>query len=383
MAIFDQDGEFIKSESFAANAPYSFGVDSPQLWSPDSPTLYNVTVTLGEDTVDSYIGFRTISRRLVDGVERLLLNNEFIFQFGTLDQGYWPDGIYTPPNREAMVFDLQTLKDLGMNMVRKHIKIESSLFYQACDQLGLLVIQDMPSLRPSQSRTLDDCTSEPILPDSSQQLEFQRQLTLLINRFKHFPSITTWVIYNEGWGQLTSPYYPEFNLTTLVRTLDPTRLIDATSGWTDHGAGDYHDNHHYANPQCGTPFYSLPSTPYDPARIALQGEFGGIGHNVSPEHLWNVQAAIDTINQTYEIDATLEAYNYRAHMLLGELTQQVERFGCSGAVWTQTTDVKGEVNGLLTYDRRVLRPDVAAWRADARGLYEAAARRGNASAAMF
>lgn len=166
----------------------------------------------------------------------------------------------------------------------------------------------------------------------------------------------------------------------------------------------FQDNHHYANPQCGSPFYSTASTPYDPSRIGFQGEFGGIGQNVSIEQyfslppfhppfstnhlhsLWNVQEAINTINQTYEIDTTIQAWNYRAHILLGELIDQTKLFACSGGVWTQTTDVEGEVNGLLTYDRRVLRPDVEQWKKDIQGLYDAAKSRsggGNSSVALF
>lgn len=177
--------------------------------------------------------------------------------------------------------------------------------------------------------------------------------------------------------------YPEFGLTARVKQLDPSRLVDSTTGWNDHGAGDYSDNHHYANPQCGTPFYSTPSSPFDPTRIGFQGEFGGIGNNVSIDHLWNVQAALNTINQTYEIDETLDAWNYRAHYLLTELKDQVDRFSCSGGVWTQTTDVEGEVNGLLTYDRRILRVDLDQWNNDIKALYDSAANRRNASSAML
>jgi hypothetical protein len=190
------------------------------------------------------------------------------------------------------------------------------------------------------------------------------------------------VIYNEGWGQVTTTY-PEFGLTDLVRSLNPTRLIDSTTGWFDHGAGDYSDNHHYANPQCGTPFYSTQSSPYDPTRIGFQGEFGGIEHNVSLDHLWNVQQAIDTINQTYEIDETLAAWNYRSHFILSELRDQTELFACSGGVWTQTTDVEGEVNGLLTYDRRILRPNETQWKMDIQALYDAAIGRANSSMPTF
>jgi len=267
------------------------------------------------------------------------------------------------------------LKNLGFNMLRKHIKVENDLFYQACDQLGLLVIQDMPALRPLQSKTFDNGTSVTYLPNEDQQAEFDRQLVVLVNQHKNYPSIAAWVIYNEGWGQVIDGY-PEFGLTELVRQLDPTRLVDSTTGWFDHGAGDFSDNHHYANPQCGSPFYSIQSSPFDPSRIGFQGEFGGIGQNVSIEHLWNVQEAINTINQTYEIDETIAAWNYRAHLLLTELKEQTSLFSCSGGVWTQTTDVEGEVNGLLTYDRRVLRPDEKQWKEDIQALYDAAAARG-------
>ncbi|KAJ5208746.1 hypothetical protein N7449_003125 [Penicillium cf. viridicatum] len=369
-----KDGKTVASHKGPTNEPFQFTVSSPKLWSPDSPDLYNVTVKLDKDEVESYIGFRTISRGKIDGIERPLLNGEFIFMFGTLDQGYWPDGLYTPPSKEAMVYDLEILKKLGFNMVRKHIKVETDLFYQACDELGLLVIQDMPSLRPLQSKRDANGNSVTILPDEKQQAEFARQLDVLINQFKSFPSIVTWVIYNEAWGQITE-YYPEFELTERVRQLDPTRLVDSTTGWDDHGAGDFSDNHHYANPQCGTPFYSTPSSPYDPTRIGFQGEFGGIGTNVSIEHLWNNQAAINTIDQTYEIDTTIEAWNYRSHLLLNELEDQVRLFACSGGVWTQTTDVEGEVNGLITYDRRVARVDEKQWQADIKALYDAAAAR--------
>ena len=145
-----------------------------------------------------------------------------------------------------------------------------------------MVIQDMPSLRPSQTETLDNCTVVDVLPNAEQQQEFQRQLELLVKQHRSYPSIVTWVVYNEGWGQLRdNGNYPEFGLTDLVQSLDPTRLVDSTSGWYDHGAGDFSDNHHYANPQCGTPFYSINSSPYDPNRIAIQGEFGGLGENTT------------------------------------------------------------------------------------------------------
>ncbi|KAK3336311.1 family 2 glycoside hydrolase [Cercophora scortea] len=348
---------------------FSFHVPSAKLWSPETPKLYKIVVNTDTDAVESYTGFRTISSRMVKGVQRPVLNGKFVFQFGTLDQGYWPDGIYVPPTVEAMEYDLKLLKSLGMNMVRKHIKVEPHLFYHACDRLGLLVIQDMPSMHPAPS-----VLSSPPNPD--QQAEFERQVELLVSQFKGYPCIVTWVIYNEGWGQLTDPYYPEIGITARIRELDPTRLVDATTGWWDHGAGDFSDNHHYADPQCGTPWYSLNSAPYDPARIGFQGEFGGVGHRPETENLWPLQQAIDSIPQTYELNADVAAFNYRAHVLLAQLRDQVALYGCSGAVWTQTTDVEGEVNGLVTYDRRVVRANATQWREDIRGLYSAAQARG-------
>ncbi|KAJ4290072.1 hypothetical protein N0V88_006578 [Collariella sp. IMI 366227] len=355
----DTCGRISAKHQHVSDKAFTFNIDSPKLWSPSSPTLYNVTVTMGSDEVKSYTGFRTISSGVVNGIKRPLLNGKFEFIFGPLDQGYWPDGLHTPPTLEAMVYDLEIIKKLGMNMVRKHIKIEPDLFYEACDRLGLLVIQDMPSMR-AYTRTTEEDTKE-----------FERQLEIMIHEHKSYPSIITWVIYNEGWGQIITRF-PEFGIADRIREIDPTRLIDAVTGWHDHGAGDYHDNHHYADPQCGTPFFSLPNTLYDPARIGFQGEFGGIGHRPADANLWPVEAAVKSINETYEIHSTLESYHYRAHVLLDLLRQQVERYACSGAVYTQTTDVEGEVNGLMTYDRRVVRVDVEQWRRDIRRLYEAA-----------
>ncbi|KAM3423475.1 hypothetical protein BST61_g903 [Cercospora zeina] len=373
----------VATGSGSSGSTFSVKLDAVKLWTPEVPTLYDVVIKLGDDEVQSYSGFRTISRGDVNGVQRILLNGVSYFPFGTLDQGYWPDGLYTPPTYDAMVYDLEVLKDIGYNMLRKHIKVESPLFYEATDRLGLLVMQDMPSVRPSQSRTLEDCTSVTILPDAAQQQEFQRQLELLVTQFRSYTSIFSWVVYNEGWGQITTPPYPEFGLTDIVRQLDPTRLVNANSGWYDHGAGDFSDNHHYANAQCGTPWYSINSSPYDPSRIAFQGEFGGTGHNVSAENLWKIEQAINTINQTYEVDETLDIWNFRGHFLLQELLSQVELYSCAGGVWTQTTDVEGEVNGMLTYDRRIIRPDLEQWRSDIQALYAANAVRSNTTAPTF
>lgn len=341
ICIYDRSsGQELARHTCTANSPCLFSVPSPKLWSPDTPNLYDIKVQMGQDSISSYTGFRSIGRAVVNGVVRPLLNGDFFFQFGTLDQGFWPDGIYTPPSLEAMVYDLKMLKKLGFNGVgqikesgwieellifstqlRKHIKVENALYYQACDELGLLLLQDMPAMRPLQTKTFSNCTVAPILPDTNQQAEFQRQLEMLIIQQRNFPSIGTWIIYNEGWGQLAppeAPYFPEFGLTDLVRQLDPTRLVNSNTGWYvvdlpnaiapeletladwsespfyryDHGAGDYSDNHHYANPQCGSPCRQIltsntlsetwadsddqrfKSTPFSPARtIPLASDF--------------------------------------------------------------------------------------------------------------
>lgn len=182
-------------------------------------------------------------------------------------QGFWPDGIYLAPTYEAMKYDLQTLKLVNMNMVRKHIKVEPDLFYRACDEMGLLVIQDMPSMipsvtddHPSPSGTSLSRTFGIFSADiATEQTEWERQLTLLIEQHRSFPSIYTWIIYNEGWGQL--PSAPELYLEPRVKSLDPTRLVDAVTGWNDHGAGDYSDNHHVSS----NLFYGAEATVLQPS----------------------------------------------------------------------------------------------------------------------
>lgn len=196
ITINGEGSNIIKGQATGTSgAPFTFIVDSPKLWTPNAPNLYNITIILGKDTVQSYTGFRTISRGVIDGIQRPLLNGEFIFPFGTLDQGYWPDGIYTPPSVEAMVFDLKVLKQNGYNTVRKHIKVEPALYYKACDELGMLVIQDMPSLRPDLPDPAGGCGS--IRLNASAQPEFDRQLGLLVEQLKSYPSIFAWVSQGE------------------------------------------------------------------------------------------------------------------------------------------------------------------------------------------
>ncbi|KAA1082283.1 hypothetical protein PGTUg99_031372 [Puccinia graminis f. sp. tritici] len=351
-------GPPLQQHQGTANTFVTFTVPYAQLWSPSNPFLYHFEVELGQDTVQSYLGIRTIEKRTDNrGILRPFLNGQFVFQLGTLDQGFWPDGLHTAPTFEAMTYDLKVLKLLGFNMVRKHVKIEPDLFYYACDKMGLMVWQDMPSMNPDSPD-----------PTPNQQTEFARQMKLMVTTHLNFPSIVTWVLYNQGWGQLNRT---EFGLTSMVKTVDPTRPVISVSGFNDFGAGDFHNNHHYPNPQCGAPFYSLPSTPHDPTRIAVQGEFGGIGHIPPRENLWNVPSQLDTLNQTNEITSNLEIWNYRATRFIEDLRDQALFFSCSGGVYTQTTDVEGEANGLLTYDRRILRPNIQRWQRLISGIYAA------------
>ncbi|KAG0148533.1 hypothetical protein CROQUDRAFT_654832 [Cronartium quercuum f. sp. fusiforme G11] len=347
-----------------SNKPFVFQLQSPKLWSPATPILYNFTVQLGDDIVTSYLGFRTIEKKAdSNGVVRPFLNGEFIFQFGPLDQGFWPDGMYTAPTHEAMEYDLKLIKKLGLNMLRKHVKVEPDLYYYACDRLGLLVWQDMPSL---------NLNPPPSIEDSA---EFERQLYRIVSALSSFPCIVTWIIFNEGWGQTSGS--PEIHLTEQVRLRDPSRLVMSVSGWNDHGAGDFLDNHHYSSPQCGVPFFSNPDLPYDPKRIGSQGEFGGIGQIPKLANLWKVDAAMKDINSTYEITDSIATWNYRALTVISELKDQVERYSCSAGVYTQTTDVEGEVNGFVTYDRRVVRTDVQQWNTMVASLYASAKARAN------
>ncbi|KAJ8077933.1 hypothetical protein PM082_000133 [Marasmius tenuissimus] len=350
--------------------PITFSADIPELktWSPDSPNLYNISVTVGSDTAFTYTGFRTVERKEVNGIQRFVLNSKPVFQFGPLDQGYWPDGLHSPPSYDAMVFDLKYLKEVGFNFLRKHIKIEPDLFYYASDVLGLLVMQDMPALNSQGSVAVSD----------AQQAEFERQLDIMVESHLSFPSIGSFVIYNEGWGQRDEG--PEIYLSPRIHDIVAGhQLVNAVSGWNDvHqrrenvAVGDFHDNHHYSTPQCGSPFSSLASTPYDSRRVGFQGEFGGVGVNTTIDHLWNDFEAIRDIPQTYEIDTNTGVWNYRALRVIEELTEQTRLFGhCNGGVYTQTTDVEGEVNGFLTYDRAVDHLDREKWQKAIQDLYAA------------
>ena len=324
-----------------------FRIPEPKLWSPDTPHLYEVEVgilTPGSDSefvdrVGSYFAYRKISAAQDDkGIMRLMLNNKPLFQLGPLDQGWWPDGLLTPPSDEAMKYDLEVLKKLGMNMLRKHIKVEPARYYYHCDRLGLLVWQDMPS-------GMADGGKQFVQPDwkadgeftADEKKQFRMELKAMIDNRRFFPSIVAWVPFNEGWGQ-----HDTNDILKWVKEYDPTRLVNGPSGWTDRGYGDMKDMHNYPGPGM---------FPVLPDRVSVLGEFGGLGLPLKG-HLWK-----DSDNWGYQSFKTTDELREGYHGLMIRLHPLIAK-GLSAAVYTQTTDVEVEVNGLMTYDREIIKLDV-------------------------
>ncbi|MCX7800238.1 MAG: hypothetical protein N2109_07850 [Fimbriimonadales bacterium] len=326
------DGRRVVSRSEApAGQTMLLRLEAPKLWSPDRPFLYGLRLTLlrGGQTLDrteGYFGMRKVEvGKGPDGKTRILLNGKPLFLFGFLDQGYWPDGLYTAPTEEALRFDIEATKRLGMNLARKHVKVEPERWYFLCDKLGLAVYQDMPSGFGARPMPRED------------QEQFERELRRMVEgRFNH-PSILMWVVFNEGWGQ-----YDTERLTSFAKSLDPSRLVNNASGWTDHGVGDVVDIHVYPGPQSPRP---------EAARAAVLGEFGGLGLPVQG-HLWQ-----DRGNWGYQSFQDRETLTERVVELLRRLHPLIAEPGLSSAVYTQTTDVEIEANGFYTYDREVLKVD--------------------------
>jgi len=331
--------------------PFELKLSGVRLWSPDSPFLYGLSVTLlreGKpvDGVQSYFGMRKIALgKDASGITRIMFNNKPLFQYGPLDQGWWPDGLYTAPSDEALYHDLAVTKKLGFNMVRKHVKVEPARWYHHCDKLGLIVWQDMPSgdkhapwPRDGQEITRTEESSE----------QFGRELEALVRTHINCPSIAVWVPFNEAWGQFKTAHWAK-----VVKDLDPSRLVIAASGGNDFAAGDIRDIHDYPGPD---------QPPAVAARAAVLGEFGGLGLALKG-HLW--QEDENWGYRSYKDKAALaKAYE----RLMVKLRPMIES-RLSAAVYTQTTDVEVEVNGLMTYDRAVTKFDIARMVALHRKLY--------------
>ncbi|MCT9006766.1 PA14 domain-containing protein [Streptomyces rhizosphaerihabitans] len=307
--------------------PLVLKITEPHLWSPEDPFLYDLKVTVGADRVGSYFGMRSIAVEQVNGTPRTVLNGKPVFMMATLDQGFWPDGLYTAPTDEALAYDLKMHKRMGFNAVRKHIKVEPDRWFYWADRLGLMVWQDMPAMTAG------------VDPNGASRAEYEREMKQMIDEHISSPSVVMWVTFNEGWGQ-----YDEARIADQAKAWDPTRLVNSMSGinlGVDGGTGDIIDEHGYPSP-------ALPPAP-DGRRALVSGEYGGLGLAV-PGHAWSVQ-------QSYvDVDPTTYTDDYLARL------DEVHKLACkggNGAVYTQISDVEGELNGLITYDRRVVKPDVA------------------------
>lgn len=335
---------------FTSGEPARIPMPDFRAWSPEDPYLYDLSVTLGEDRVESYFGMRKMEVRADrGGVKRLFLNGEPYFQSGLLDQGYWPDGLYTAPSDEALIYDIQTAKAMGFNLLRKHIKVEPMRWYYHCDRLGMLVWQDMPSgggkyrfstitlplvtgihRRDNHYRAFARASSQG-------RGEYMDELEEMVGQLFNAPSVVLWVPFNEGWGQFDSTFVME-----RVRALDPTRPVDPASGWHDQGAGELRSLHVYFKP--------FRFRRDRRGRALALSEFGG----------YNLRVDGHCFNQ--------KDYGYRrlpdAAALWRDFSRLYEREvlpavpkGLCASVYTQLSDVEDELNGLMTYDRRVVKLD--------------------------
>ena len=323
----------------------SLSIPNAKLWSPDQPNLYSldIKVVSGGKTVDavsSYAAMRKISQgKSKSGHLVMMLNNKPLFQMGPLDQGYWPDGIYTAPTYEAMVYDIDKTKEWGFNMIRKHMKVEPDLWYEYCDKAGMLVWQDMPSGQINYEHNKWDMThwfaSDEMTRNAESESDFRAEWKDIIDNFKNHPCIVVWTPFNEGWGQFKTA-----DITDYTRQLDPTRLINSASGGNHFkGVGDILDLHKYPAPE----MYLT-----DPDRVEVMGEFGGLGLPLKG-HVWQ-----DSDNWGYVQYKNEKEVTDRYVEIADGLLEMVKK-GAAAGVYTQTTDCEIEVNGLMTYDRKVIK----------------------------
>lgn len=319
-------------------------------WTPESPYLYDLEISYKNDKVKSYFAFRSYTIEKRDGIPRFCLNHKPYFLMGVLDQGYWPDGLYTAPSDEALIYDITVMKEMGFNMLRKHIKVESARWYYHCDRLGMIVCQDMvnggsayhmpvisylPTLFPRLSSHLKDTHAAALSrEDKKARVQWEKECMEMIDTLSFFPSIAIWCLFNEGWGQ-----FDTVRLTALVRAKDQSRLIDSASGWFDQNCGDFISVHNYFRP------LSVPVKKWG-ERAFFLSEYGGYACHL------NAHSSVERVfgYKRYDTLAQLrEAYRELIQKSLLPLQKQ----GLSGAVYTQLSDVEEEVNGILTYDRKI------------------------------
>lgn len=358
--VFDLEKKIVSINIFAKNAegcsvaidgktaPIKNGkavidlsVEGKKYWTPDTPVLYDFTAVLQKDgketdRVNSYYALRKISLgKTEDGHVRLMLNNQFVFQHGPLDQGWWPDGLYSAPTLNALIYDIKMLKAFGFNMLRKHVKVEPAIYYYYCDKLGMLVWQDMPSGDPK--HYIPPKAEKDAVRDPESVAIYEAELKDMIASFDFFPSIIVWVPFNEGWGQFDTP-----RIVEMVRALDDSRLVNGTSGWADRNCSDMHDMHKYPGPGM---------FPTEEKRASVLGEYGGLGLPIKG-HSWKENG-----NWGYVSFDDKEGL-FRRYRQLNRQLRPLILNGLSAAVYTQTTDVEVEVNGLMSYDRAVVKVPV-------------------------
>lgn len=340
------NGKVVAQTTAAANKTANIPVKNPKLWWPNSPFLYDLEITLsnkgGEqvDSVKSYAAMRKFSiakHGRYSGVD-FTLNNKKFFTFGPLDQGWWPDGLYTAPTDEALKFDIQRTKDLGFNSIRKHVKVEPARWYTHCDRLGIVVWQDMPSMFGEgggwQPRGFFQ--GEEITVSKKFEETYRKEWKEIMESLHSYPCIAIWVPFNEAWGQFKTK-----EITEWTKSMDPSRLVNSASGGNYFDCGDIVDSHDYGN----NSMYL-----FNNQKVNVVGEYGGIGCAVDG-HLW-----VKDKNWGYGKMRSQEEVTKRFVELTNRFIDMT-KYGCFGAIYTQTTDVEIEVNGLFTYDRKVLKVD--------------------------
>jgi beta-galactosidase/beta-glucuronidase len=354
--VLDGDKTVVELDG-TADKPLTIPLENPKLWSPDSPHLYDLVLNLevnGEaiDSVQSYFGMRKYSLdRDQEGNLRFCLNNKPLFLYGPLDQGYWSDGLYTPPTDEAMRWEIDFIKDAGFNMLRKHIKVEPARYYYHCDKTGLIVWQDMVSggISPKpiwfffanffKGMGDDHCYWRLGRSRKENREQFKKEYQRMIDTLYNVVSIAIWCPFNEGWGQFDAA-----EIALWTKDYDPTRPVDHASGWFDQSAGDFKSEHIYFKP--------LPDPEFDPDRGLVLSEFGGYSLNL-PDHAWKPDKDFG-YKKFRDRESLTEGY---LQLVNDQLIPWIKR-GLSAAVYTQTTDVETEVNGFLTYDRKVTKMDM-------------------------
>ncbi|MEO5593511.1 MAG: sugar-binding domain-containing protein [Chitinophagaceae bacterium] len=353
----------ITEQTTAAADEASLSIPDPELWSPQHPFLYDLKIAVSRkgkiiDEVTSYFAMRKISMAADNnGIQRMMLNNQFVFQYGPLDQGWWPDGLYTAPTDEALKFDIEKTKEMGFNMIRKHVKVEPARWYHYCDQLGILVWQDMPSgdlgnRWESRPGIFGKATDKARTAESEKI--YRNEWKEIMQDLYNFPCIVVWVPFNEAWGQ-----FKTMEIVDWTMQKDPSRLVNTASGGNFEDVGPIIDLHNYPEPLMPDPAL------FGSKRILVLGEFGGLGLPVE-NHTWQ-----EKNNWGYQTFKNKEDLLKRYAELMDHIPALIEK-GLSAAVYTQTTDVEVETNGLMTYDRKEIKMPVADLKALHNKLYESA-----------